>query len=92
MRSPRFRLRTLMVSIAFLGLLLTLAAQAIWLRSAELLVRQLRARLARVDPEAAWAQEIEDSHRFWSSPQNQRRWAAQMDYKPHRLSPQHAPH
>jgi hypothetical protein len=78
-----------MVSIAFLGLLLTIVVQAIYLRSAALQVRQLQARLARVDPEAAWAQAIDDSHRFWSSPPIQRRWAAAMDYERHRMSTQH---
>jgi hypothetical protein len=92
MRSYRFKLRTIMVGVAFLSLILTIIVQAIRLRSAAVELQRARARLARVDPEAAWAQAIEDSHRFRSSPQNQRRWAAQMDYERHRMSLQHAPH
>jgi len=91
MQLLQFRLRTLMVSIAFLGLLLTIMIQAIWLQSALLHVQRLRASLARVDPEAAWAQATDESHRLWSSPQNQQRWAGEMNYERHRMSTRDAP-
>jgi hypothetical protein len=89
MQLTQFRLRTLMVSIAFLGFVLTIMIQAIRLQSALLQVQQLRASLARVDPEAAWAQASDESHRFWSSPQNQQRWAGAMNYERYRMSTQH---
>jgi hypothetical protein len=92
MRSHRCKLRTIMVGVAFLSLILTIIVQAIRLRSTAVELQRARARLARVDPETAWAQAIEDSNRIWSSPQNQRRWAAQMDYERHRMSLLHAPH
>ena len=57
-----------MVGVAFLSLILTIIVQDIRLRSAAVEHQRARARLARVDPEAAWAEAIEDSHRFWSSP------------------------
>ncbi|MFO0889637.1 MAG: hypothetical protein U0790_10920 [Isosphaeraceae bacterium] len=43
MRLPRFRLRTLMISIAFLALILTVIMQAILLRQAAVREQQLRA-------------------------------------------------
>ena len=91
MRSHRFKLRTIMVGVVFLGLISTIVVQAIRLRGTAVELQRARARLARVDPEAAWAQAIDESHRSWSSPQNQRRWAAAMDYARHRISTQHAP-
>jgi hypothetical protein len=87
MRSHRFKLRTIMIGVAFLSLIVTIIVQAIRLRSATMELQRVRARLARVDPEAAWAQAIDESHRSWSS-----RWAAAMDYERHLMSTQDAPH
>ena len=87
MRSHRFKVRTIMVDVAFLSLILTIIVQAIRLRSAAVELQRARARLARVEPEAAWAQAIDELDRSWGS-----RWAAAMDYERHLMSTQDAPH
>jgi hypothetical protein len=91
MRLPRFRLRTLMLSMILLGILLTFVVEAISRQRAAVRFRRLRARHAKVDSEAAWAQAIDDSHRFGSSPQNQRSWAEAMKYEQNRVSVQPPP-
>ena len=90
MRQSQFRLRAFMLNIAFLCLFLTITVQAIWLRSAALREQHLRVRLARAEPEAAWVEAIDEWDRFLSSPQNQQRWAAAMNYELHRMSTQNA--
>ena len=67
MRSHRFKLRTIMVGVAFLSLILTIIVQAIRLRSAAVELQRARARLARLDLEAAWTKAYEDGLRYWSS-------------------------
>ena len=91
MRSPRFQLRTILVGVVFLSLILTIIVQAIRLRNAAVELQRTRARLAQVDPEAAWAQAIDESHRDWGSPRSMGRWAASMNYDRHHMNTQPAP-
>ena len=53
MRLPRFRLRTLMISIAFLALILTVIMQAILLRRGAAREQQLRAEIESQKLQAA---------------------------------------
>ena len=59
MRLPRFRVRTLMVTVAFVALVLTVIMQAIWLRRAAATQQMLRAeaqlRLAVIQAELVHA-------------------------------------
>jgi hypothetical protein len=79
MRSHRFNWRTIMVGVASLSLILTIIVQAIRLRSAAVELLRARAKLARVDPEAAWALPAVNAHRVnhsWRGQAGAGRWRA----------------
>jgi hypothetical protein len=63
MRLPRFRIRTLMISIAFLALILTVITQSILLRRAEVRAEVLRAEAAlqRAEAEARYQRALDSA-------------------------------